>query len=551
MLIGLKLKILNIITVSIVGLLFLMTGFQHEISAQQLRQNSIIESAGWHVGVLRGHPPSAEEPLNFSFGVLARHEIDGTSFFGEAGIGLGTVSNPKGRSRLLPIDYRLNYKLSTPGSGTLKDDSFLRLAYVFLGIGLLHHRPVEVHSENPLTEEMGKFLPPSSFWQFESGWTPFVPFGLGMEFPLDPSAALNIQLGYHHSLDSWPTKGEGFHSGYWKLTVGLNFKTSKRQKPIPPVDVPQPPPARTVETAVPPVSPEGITEKKSPEQEKEYMAHISLPALCYEAFEYELMTHPENKFYYRVQLGAFSNQLAAQNFVRSLSMEVPEQPQIRFDAEANLYKVQIPAGHDLEKTRQLIESVTGIPELTDSFIVSEPGNVERLSGTGFFHVQLGAFSSRQNAERFIQSLEDEWRQRSKIRHAAGADLYKVAIPTGHELNRARDLLSEVRSSPGLSDSIIYFECKEDLSVLERVLSLLNEHPELKLHIKGYAYEEGRDQLRDAISDKRSERVKTYFLEHGVKENRLISKGFGDRHPVDTVNIFPKEAPNRRVELHLK
>ncbi|MEX1063001.1 MAG: OmpA family protein [Balneolaceae bacterium] len=209
--------------------------------AVEAQSGSLFESVGLQFGTLRGQTSLADGLPGYSLRVNARHPLDGY-WFGEAGLSLGFISGARYRTRLLPVEYRFNYRLSGFGIDDLELFSRSGSPYLFTGGGFLYHKPVEVPApEDPFTDGMGDVLPVSSLWSFGSGLDPYIPVGAGMDFQLDPSTSLNLQFSYNQSLHFLSLHGDGFRQGYWGLTVGLNFGTDR--KPVraqPPVGL-QPP----------------------------------------------------------------------------------------------------------------------------------------------------------------------------------------------------------------------------------------------------------------------------------------------------------------------
>ena len=90
--------------------------------------------------------------------------------------------------------------------------------------------------------------------------------------------------------------------------------------------------------------------------------------------------------------------------------------------------------------------------------------------------------------------------------------------------------------------------KESFNVLDTIVSVLR-HPKMSkkiLRIEGHTDAKGSDRYNKSLSEQRAVAVKDYFVQHGIKAKRLITKGHGAKHLYDTEH--PEDGINRRVEF---
>lgn len=89
-------------------------------------------------------------------------------------------------------------------------------------------------------------------------------------------------------------------------------------------------------------------------------------------------------------------------------------------------------------------------------------------------------------------------------------------------------------------------------VLDAVAKALQDNPDIDLvEVGGHTDERGSDGYNLDLSDRRAASVVTYLSEHGVASNRLTSRGFGKRKPIDLAHTEAAWAKNRRVEFIIK
>jgi OOP family OmpA-OmpF porin len=87
-------------------------------------------------------------------------------------------------------------------------------------------------------------------------------------------------------------------------------------------------------------------------------------------------------------------------------------------------------------------------------------------------------------------------------------------------------------------------------VLDNVVKILKENPELRLSIEGHTSSDGSLNVNMKLSDDRANNVKAYFISKGIDAGRLAAKGFGPNQPINNGKSEADKAQNRRVELKL-
>jgi len=103
-------------------------------------------------------------------------------------------------------------------------------------------------------------------------------------------------------------------------------------------------------------------------------------------------------------------------------------------------------------------------------------------------------------------------------------------------------------------SKIFFETNSDvlkvasLAQLDELSEILKRYEAANLIIEGHADSQGEDAYNLALSQKRTESVKTYLMGKGIMESRLTAIGYGESKPIADNNTSLGRAKNRRVEL---
>lgn len=84
--------------------------------------------------------------------------------------------------------------------------------------------------------------------------------------------------------------------------------------------------------------------------------------------------------------------------------------------------------------------------------------------------------------------------------------------------------------------------------LDKVITWLKENPDLLVQIDGHTDWDGSDEYNQKLSERRAKSVYDYFVQHGVKADRLRYKGYGESRPIATNETAEGRQQNRRVEL---
>lgn len=94
---------------------------------------------------------------------------------------------------------------------------------------------------------------------------------------------------------------------------------------------------------------------------------------------------------------------------------------------------------------------------------------------------------------------------------------------------------------------------ESKPTLDKVVSIMNKYPELKIEIGSHADARGSDKYNMGLSERRAASTLEYLVENGIDRNRLTSKGYGESMPLNdctepTGCTNEQYAKNRRSEF---
>ena len=87
-----------------------------------------------------------------------------------------------------------------------------------------------------------------------------------------------------------------------------------------------------------------------------------------------------------------------------------------------------------------------------------------------------------------------------------------------------------------------------MGILNEIVKMMKEHPELKLQIEGHTDSDGDDAFNLKLSLDRADAVKTQLVSMGIENTKLTTKGYGETKPISPNTTPEGKANNRRVEF---
>ncbi len=89
---------------------------------------------------------------------------------------------------------------------------------------------------------------------------------------------------------------------------------------------------------------------------------------------------------------------------------------------------------------------------------------------------------------------------------------------------------------------------ESMGVINEIVQLMNEHPELKFSVQGHTDSDGSADHNQRLSEQRAEAVMKQMVTMGIAADRLTSAGHGQSQPIAPNDTQENKAQNRRVEF---
>jgi outer membrane protein OmpA-like peptidoglycan-associated protein len=139
-----------------------------------------------------------------------------------------------------------------------------------------------------------------------------------------------------------------------------------------------------------------------------------------------------------------------------------------------------------------------------------------------------------------------------------SDLKRVNVPVGYPGDQFSfdATLVKVKVGKKVVLNNIFFESGKSIltsasySELNRLLSFMEDNPNIKLEISGHTDKTGSPALNFKLSEARASAVMTYLVQEGIERSRIEFRGYGSLQPISD-NATPQgRAKNRRVEFKI-
>jgi OOP family OmpA-OmpF porin len=118
-----------------------------------------------------------------------------------------------------------------------------------------------------------------------------------------------------------------------------------------------------------------------------------------------------------------------------------------------------------------------------------------------------------------------------------------------------EIPAEVKKFTGVIEGINFKTGSAEIlagsyAILDRAIKVLLDYPDVNLEISGHTDNRGKADYNRDLSQRRSDSVKTYFIQRGIASSRLQSIGYGPTRPIADNKTQTGRATNRRTEFRL-
>ncbi|HEY4798430.1 MAG TPA: OmpA family protein, partial [Bacteroidia bacterium] len=137
-----------------------------------------------------------------------------------------------------------------------------------------------------------------------------------------------------------------------------------------------------------------------------------------------------------------------------------------------------------------------------------------------------------------------------------ADYTVLEVPNKKNELLSFDVIIQIELPKTYTLDNVYFDSgKASLRVESyKELNELVEYMKLKkslvIEIAGHTDNVGKADANQLLSQNRSNSVRDYLLKHGIAENRVVAKGYGDTQPIASNDSDAGKQKNRRTEVRV-
>ena len=218
---------------------FIALTFLVAIASSLQAQNQYPQfERGVYFGGTLGDTNLSDDRSSWMVRPFINHRISG-KLDGEFAFGVGMLNSTEYRTRVIPVDYSLNFH-------PFRSDDFGRSGmfrsadvFAFAGLGLLNYHHTRVlRPDDPLTIDAGKTISNTEHWTLDKNWIAQAPVGVGTRIWVESLTSFIVKFGYtftnSKSLSANPLDKK---EGYWTASVGLSLGRGGREvvrpEPIP------------------------------------------------------------------------------------------------------------------------------------------------------------------------------------------------------------------------------------------------------------------------------------------------------------------------------
>lgn len=220
--------------------------------------------------------------------------------------------------------------------------------------------------------------------------------------------------------------------------------------------------------------------------------------------------------------------------------------------KADLFKVKLPPPLQPQPVvliyGKVFDSTTGLTMETE--IVYDDLRTDKESGKTRSNAQSGDYriilpygehyGLNANQEGYMPLSENVDIVEKKNYQEIHMDLYLIPIRAGQNL-----VLKNLFFTPGSPEIAM-----KSYSELRKMAAIIKHYPTMKITIAGHTDDGNGESPRNLqkLSVRRAEAVKSYFVSHGVAEDRIETVGYGKDKPLASNKTEEDRKKNRRVEF---
>ncbi len=461
--------------------------------------------------------PNDKSKFSYLVRAFGRYELTNELEL-EFGAGFGLLAGYDFEQRawetsLIPIDLRF---IMSP----FHIDSFS--PYVYAGGGILGWSILTSETQSP---------EPVS----ESGWDAMIPFGVGFEFALSENILLDISGGYTYTftdeLNGYKTNvpGKSYSDGYFDAGLGITFVVGSSAS-----DSDNDALLKKEEVEIG-TDPENSDSDWDGLNDGEEFITYNTDPLIKDSDRDGLSDHDEIKIY-----TTNPNNIDTDDDLINDFDEVSKHRTDPLSNDSDNDKLSDNEEINLYKTDPL-KIDTDSDGLTDYFEVTRHYTDPLRDDT--------------DSDGLVDGAEIKIYRTNPLNYDTDGGTVddKVEVERGTDPNNPNDDKEEKVLTPVILEGLTFPSGKAEVSpeserALMEVFTKLNDHPNIKVELRGYTDNTGSASANLELSQRRADAVKNWLANKGIAPSRIKAIGFGEANPIADNRTEQGRRLNRRIEF---
>lgn len=198
----------------------------------------------------------------------------------------------------------------------------------------------------------------------------------------------------------------------------------------------------------------------------------------------------------------------------------------------------------------------GVGAATGALLAGPPGLIIGAGAGGFIAERMARAKTATDLETDLALAQSDLADLRDSLYRIQQALASVRTDLSDREQRIAELESARRLTVGLETDVHFRTGSSGLEVgsddrLDRLAGILNQNPDLRLRLDGYADPRGEAETNLALSRDRNGSVRQALIARGVEPNRIVAHAHGDSQARIDAGDMDAYALERRVRIRLE
>ncbi len=193
-------------------------------------------------------------------------------------------------------------------------------------------------------------------------------------------------------------------------------------------------------------------------------------------------------------------------------------------------------------------------------VVTDPQKIPEVGVKIFVESEDKSFTKEGISDidgKFKLLVPEEKKYKIKVEKFGQFGIYNVEIGLydgGAEITQPLILKTILSSIRTYTLNHLYFDVnkwdikQEAIPTLHKLYLSFTKNPRLVIEIAGHTDNVGDEVNNHRLSQHRADAIKSYLVKKGINEERILTKGYGEKGPIASNDTETGRAQNRRTEI---